>query len=260
MSLSIVQYLLGLLSGGIVGFSLGMFGGGGSILAVPLMVYLVGVANAHLAIGTSAFSVAANAGAGLVPHAFNGSVKWRCAGVFSVAGICGALVGSAIGKMVDGQKLLFLFALLMMVVGLLMFRARQDEGDAGAECTRDNAPKVVGYGAITGALSGFFGIGGGFLIVPGLMASTRMPILNAIGSSLVAVCAFGLTTALSYAFSGYVDWPLAITFIVGGVGGARIGFVAAKRTAASKGSLKVAFAVLIFVVAIYMIARSWSRL
>jgi hypothetical protein len=259
MSLSFAQYSLGLLSGGIVGFSLGMFGGGGSILAVPLMVYLVGVPNAHLAIGTSAFSVAANAGVGLVPHAFNGSVKWRCAVIFSAAGICGALVGSAIGEMVDGQKLLFFFALLMMVVGLLMFRARQDEGDAGADCTRGNAPKVVGYGAATGALSGFFGIGGGFLIVPGLIASTRMPILNAIGSSLVAVCAFGLTTALSYAVSGYVDWPLAITFIVGGVGGARIGFVAAKRTGASKGSLKVAFAVLIFIVGIYMIARSWSR-
>jgi uncharacterized membrane protein YfcA len=260
MSLTLIQYVLGLLSGGVVGFSLGMFGGGGSILAVPLMVYFVGVPNAHLAIGTSAFAVAVNAGTGLVPHAFNGSVKWRCAAIFSVAGVCGALVGSAIGKMVDGQKLLFLFALLMIVVGLLMFRSRQDEGDADAECTRDNAPKVVGYGAVTGALSGFFGIGGGFLIVPGLMASTRMPILNAIGSSLVAVCAFGLTTALSYALSGYVDWPLAITFIVGGVGGARIGFVAAKRTAASKGSLKIAFAVLIFVVAIYMIVRSWSRL
>lgn len=259
MNLEITQYLLGLLSGSIVGFSLGMFGGGGSILAVPLMVYLVGVPNAHVAIGTSAFSVAANAGAGLVPHALHGSVKWRCAAIFSIAGICGAFVGSAVGKMVDGQKLLFLFALLMMVVGLLMFRGRQHEGDANAECTRDNAPMVIGYGAATGILSGFFGIGGGFLIVPGLIASTGMPILNAIGSSLVAVCAFGLTTALSYAFSGFVDWPLAIAFIAGGVGGSRAGFVAAKRTAASKGALKITFAILIFAVAIYMIARSWNR-
>ena len=149
-----------------------------------------------------------------------------------------------------------LFALLMMVVGLLMFRGRQSQGDAGAECTRHNAPKVVGYGAATGALSGFFGIGGGFLIVPALMASTRIQILNAIGSSPIAVCAFGLATALSYALSGYVDWPLAIIFIVGGVGGARIGFATVERTATGKGSLKAAFAILIFVVAACMIALS----
>src|SRR3546814_5839415 len=89
--------------------------------------------------------------------------------------------------------------------------------DRGAACNRHNAPKVLGYGLGTGGFSGFFGIGGGFLIVPGLIASTRMPILNAVGTSLVAVTAFGLTTALSYAASGLVDWTLASVFIVGGL-------------------------------------------
>ena len=139
----------------------------------------------------------------------------------------GALLGSTLGKAIDGQKLLFLFALLMIVVGVLMVRGRGREGDPGAECNRENAPKVLGFGGVTGAFSGFFGIGGGFLIVPGLIASTGMPILNAIGSSLVAVTAFGLTTALNYAFSGLVDWPLAFVFVGGGIAGGVLGaFVA----------------------------------
>lgn len=256
MNLEPVQYGLGALSGGLVGFTLGMFGGGGSILAVPLMVYVVGVPSAHLAIGTSAFAVAANAFANLIGHWRLGNVKWRCAGVYSVAGVFGALAGSTLGKMVDGQKLLFLFALLMLVVGVLMFRKRGAEGNPGAQCSRENIHKVAGYGGLTGIFSGFFGIGGGFLIVPGLIASTGMPIIFAIGSSLVAVTAFGLTTALNYAISGYVDWLLAAIFIAGGVIGGLAGASLAKKLSSRKGMLNSLFAGLIFVVAAYMIYRS----
>jgi uncharacterized membrane protein YfcA len=255
-----LQYGLGVLSGSLVGFALGMFGGGGSILAVPLMVYLVGVPNPHVAIGTSAFAVAINAATGLVDHARHGMVKWRCAGLYSAAGIFGALVGSTLGKAFDGQKLLLLFAVLMLVVGVLMVRSRGNLGNAGAECTREKAPKVLGFGALTGIFSGFFGIGGGFLIVPGLIASTGMPIINAVGSSLVAVCAFGLTTALSYAFSGLISWPLAVLFIGGGVAGGQLGGFLARRMSANKGALNTLFAGLIFVVAFYMIYRGVGQL
>lgn len=262
MVLEPLQYALGAFSGSLVGFTLGLFGGGGSILAVPLMVYLVGVPNAHMAIGTSAFAVAANAATSLVNHARQGTVKWRCAGLYSVAGIVGATAGSTIGKAIDGEKLLFLFAILMLVVAILMFRGRGNVGTAGAECNREKAPKVLGYGAATGVFSGFFGIGGGFLIVPGLIASTGMPILNAIGSSLVAVAAFGLTTSVNYAVSGYVDWPLALVFVAGGIAGGFIGAKAAKGMSARKGALNVAFASLVSVVAVYMLVRStqsfWS--
>ncbi|WAP70356.1 sulfite exporter TauE/SafE family protein [Jiella pelagia] len=256
MILDPLQYVLGAFSGSLVGLTLGLFGGGGSILAVPLMVYLVGVPNAHMAIGTSAFAVAANAGTNLVSHARLGNVKWRCAAVYSVAGILGALLGSTLGKAIDGQKLLFLFALLMIVVGVLMFRNRGQLGNAGAECNRENAPKVLGFGGLTGIFSGFFGIGGGFLIVPGLVASTGMPMINAIGSSLVAVAAFGLTTALNYAFSGLVDWPLAFVFVAGGIVGGLLGTVVARWLSGKKGALNVAFAGLIFVVAVYMLYKS----
>ena len=262
MTLEPVQYLLGAGSGSLVGFTLGLVGGGGSILAVPLMVYLVGVASPHVAIGTSALAVAVNAGANLMPHARQGAVKWRCAGMFAAAGVAGAYAGSTLGKAFDGQKLLFLFALLMIVVGALMLKTRGDPGDPDAQCRRENAPTVLGYGAATGLFSGFFGIGGGFLIVPGLMASTGMPMRNAIGSSLVAVAAFGLTAALNYAVSGLVDWLLAAVFIGGGVVGGLAGAALSKRLSAHKGALNTIFALLIFAVAAYMLWRSaaaiWS--
>src|SRR5690606_14417367 len=139
MLLEPLQYLLGGASGSLVGFTLGLFGGGGSILAVPLMVYVVGVASPHIAIGTSAFAVAANAATGLITHARKGNVLWRCALIYTAAGILGALLGSTLGKAMDGQKLLFLFAILMAVVGVLMFRGRGNVGIPGATCTREKA-------------------------------------------------------------------------------------------------------------------------
>ena len=255
-----VQYVLGAASGSLVGFTLGLVGGGGSILAVPLMVYVVGVASPHVAIGTSALAVAANAGANLIPHARQGTIKWRCAGMYAAAGVIGAYGGSTLGKAFDGQRLLFLFAMLMLVIGALMLRNRGNVGNPEAQCRRENAPKVITYGGATGLFSGFFGIGGGFLIVPGRMASTSMPMVNAVGSSLVAVAAFGLTTALNYALSGLVDWGLAATFIGGGILGGVFGAATSKRLSARKGLLNSVFAVLIFAVAFYMLWKSWSAL
>jgi uncharacterized membrane protein YfcA len=256
MTLSLVQYLLGIGSGALVGFVLGLVGGGGSILAVPLMVYLVGVKSPHVAIGTSALAVAANALIGLFNHARAGHVMWRCAAVFAVAGIAGAAIGSTLGKAFDGQKLLFLFALLMIAVGILMLRRRSAAGNSEVKLGRDNAGKLVGYGLGAGAFSGFFGIGGGFLIVPGLTAATGMSMINAVGSSLLAVTTFGLTTAVNYAFSGLVDWALAVAFIAGGLAGSFAGTRLARRLSEKRGQLTVVFSALIFIVAAYMLWKS----
>lgn len=258
MTLDALQYGLGALSGSAVGFSLGMFGGGGSILAVPLMVYVVGVPNAHIAIGTSAFAVAANAFANMLSHARLGNVKWRCAAIYSTAGLVGAYLGSSLGKVVNGKQLILFFALLMLLVAVLMFRRRGHGGDPSAQCNRQNAPKVLSAGGVTGAFSGFFGIGGGFLIVPGLMASTSMPIINAVGTSLVAITIFGLTTAVNYSVSGLVNWPLAFIFVLGGAVGGFIGTRIARHVATKSGMLTSMFAGLVFVVGIYMIYRSIS--
>ena len=250
-----LQLLLGALSGSLVGFSLGLVGGGGSILAVPLMVYLVGVKNPHVAIGTSALAVAANAAIGLINHARQGHVVWRCGLMYAVAGIVGAFAGSTMGKAFDGQRLLFLFAIIMVVIAALMLMSRGNAGIEGAVCDRTNAPRVLTFGLGTGLFSGFFGIGGGFLIVPGLVASTDMIMINAVGTSLMAVTAFGVTTALNYAVSGLVDWPLAAVFVGGGAIGTFAGTRAAKRLSAG-GHLISVFAALIFAVAAYMLWKS----
>ncbi|MFP5297093.1 MAG: TSUP family transporter, partial [Alphaproteobacteria bacterium] len=136
--MDLLPSLLAVGSGSLVGFSLGLVGGGGSVLAVPLLVYLVGISNPHVAIGTSAVAVAANALLNLANHARAGTVKWRCAAVFTVAGVLGALAGAWFGRQVDGEKLLALFAVLMMVVAALMLRGRKGEGLADVRLGRDN--------------------------------------------------------------------------------------------------------------------------
>lgn len=254
--ITMMQGVLGLGSGALVGFSLGLVGGGGSILAVPLMVYVVGVNNPHVAIGTSAIAVAANAAINLGNHARGGNVHWSCALVFATAGILGALGGSMLGKQMDGQNLLAMFAILMLVIAVLMLKTRARVGAHRVAISSANTPALLGLGLVTGTLSGFFGIGGGFLIVPALMLATGMSIMSAISSSLVAVTAFGLTTALSYAWSGLVSWNLALVFIVGGVVGGLAGTAAARSLSLRRGALNVVFAIIIILVALYMLARN----
>ena len=254
--IGVAEGLVDAAAGSLVGFSLGLVGGGGSILAVPLLIYVVGVTDPHLAIGTSAVAVAVNAAINLGSHARSGRVKWPCALVFAVAGMIGAALGSIAGKATNGQHLLALFAVLMLVIAVLMLRRRGAIGDAEVRLGRGNAGKIAAVGLGSGALAGFFGIGGGFLIVPGLMFSTGMPMLNAVASSLVAVTAFGLTTAGSYAASGLVDWPLALLFVAGGLAGGFGGAALAAHLAERRGALNVAFATGIIAVAGYMLVRS----
>lgn len=256
-SVLLTQALLAILCGSLVGFSLALIGGGGSILATPLVLYVVGVHDPHVAIGTSALAVAVNAFANLMPHARAGHVRWKVAFVFAATGIVGAYVGSSLGKAINGQHLLVLFALLMLVVAGLMLRGR---GNAGANRypLPHMYPRLGAVGLGAGGLSGFFGIGGGFLIVPGLIAATGMAMINAVGSSLVAVTTFGLTTAVNYALSGLVDWWLALAFIAGGFAGSLFGTRLACRLTASRDRLTVVFAGLIFIVAAYMLWNSYA--
>ena len=258
--MTIAHIILSIISGSLVGFTLALIGGGGSIIAVPLFIYVVGVKSPHIAIGTSAIAVAASAAANLVDHARAQTVKWSCALVFAASGIVGAAGGAQLGKMVEGGRLVMLFGALMIVIGLAMLRPRKSGGDPDVALTRENLPRLlpllIGFGVLVGALSGFFGIGGGFLIVPGLIGATAMPLINAIGSSLVSVTAFGLTTAASYAWSGFVDWPLAGLFILGGAAGGLVGIKLAKHLAGHKNMLSFTFAGIVITVGIYVVSRS----
>lgn len=252
--------LAALVCGGVIGLILGLVGGGGSILAVPLLLYVVGVGSPHAAIGTAAVAVSVNALASLIGHAGAGRVKWRCAGVFAVSGMIGAAMGAELGKAIDGKRLLVLFGMLMIGVGLSMLRKRRAAESPDVRLTRASAakllPRLVPIGLGVGLAAGFFGIGGGFLIVPGLILATAMPLPYAIGTSLVVVSALGLTTATSYALSGLVDWPITALLVAGGVGGTIAGVALGRTLSARKGLLERGFAGVVIAVGGYVIATS----
>lgn len=260
--MDLLHAALAVLCGGLVGFTLGLIGGGGSILATPLLLYVVGL-GPHEAIGTGALAVSVNAFANFGGHARKGNVRWQSAIVFALVGVVGAAIGSSLGKSFDGKRLLFLFAILMVVIGVLMLRrGRRDAARAGSGAAaeergaRRSIPLVSAAALAVGTLSGFFGIGGGFLIVPGLLFSTGMPMIFAVGSSLLAVGSFGLTTAVNYATSGLVDWPVAGAYIAGGLGGGLLGMTLAVRLATRRAALNQVFAALVFAVAAYMLYRN----
>lgn len=247
-------------SGLLVGLVLGLLGGGGSILAVPLLLYVVGVGDPHTAIGTSAVAVAASAGINLILHARQGTIKWPCAIAFAASGSLGALAGASLGKAVDGQKLLLAFAVAMFGVGISMLLRKPDSGNADVHISPRLAARLIPTGFFTGMASGFFGIGGGFLIVPGLIGATNMLMLNAVGSSLVAVTAFGAATAASYAVSGHVLWNVAGWFILGGLVGGLVGVRLCGILAERKALLTRVFAVFIFATAAYIAYKAWAAL
>jgi uncharacterized membrane protein YfcA len=246
---------LALGSGGLIGLVLGLIGGGGSILAVPLLVYLVGMSSPHAAIGTAAVAVAVNAATGLGLHARRSKIRWPCALVFSVAGVAGAFAGAAAGKSVDGQQL----GLLMVLVGGLMLRPKRQAANASPWLTRETAshllPRLAFLGIGVGLLSGFFGIGGGFLIVPGLMLAANMDLKEAASASLVAVMAFGLASASSYAWSGMIDWPVAGLLIAGGAVGAIVGTRANTALAERRRLLTRVFAWFVIAAGLYVSGR-----
>ena len=241
---------------------LGLVGGGGSIIAVPLLLYVVGVTSPHLAIGTSAIAVSLSAATNLVSHARRGMVKWPCAMSFSAAGVAGAWAGSSLAMRVPGDALLGLFGLLMTIVGIVMLLRKDAEGNPGIRLSfstaREILPLLLGVGFAVGALSGFFGIGGGFLIVPGLMLATGMPIAYAIGTSLVAISIFGATTAANYAVSGLVDWRIAGLFILGGVLGGILGSFAGHGLSSHKGLLNLFFAGFVMLTGLYITLNTFG--
>jgi LPXTG-motif cell wall-anchored protein len=258
--MALVPGIAALLSGVLIGLILGLVGGGGSILAVPLLVHAVGVQDPHLAIGTAAAAVATNAAAGIVSHARAANVRWPCGLVFAAAGVVGAALGAEVGKAFDGERLLFLFGLLMIGIGASMLRKRKRELDPNVRLTRANArhmlPRLISSGLLVGLLAGFFGIGGGFLIVPALIFAAGLPINLAIGTSLVVVAALGATTAISYALSGLVSWPLFGVLIVGGAAGSALGARAGRALLGKKRVLEHGFAAIVILVGAYVTAKA----
>jgi uncharacterized membrane protein YfcA len=178
--------------------------------------------------------------------------------VFGGAGLAGSLVGAQFAKMVDGQVLLAWFGVAMAAVAVSMLLPQRGQGDPDVRLSRALTLKLAPVGLLVGLAAGFFGIGGGFLIVPGLMAATGMTLAHAAASSLVSVVLFGAATSTSYAASGLVDWPVFAALVAGG----GVGALAARPVARALSSHMLLgrrlFASMVLATAAYVIWRSIS--
>jgi uncharacterized membrane protein YfcA len=264
-------------SGGAVGLALGLTGGGGSIFAVPLLIYVVGLAPAR-AMPISLVAVAISAGVGGVQSVRKRLPVWQPTVLFALGGVLGAPLGILVAKYIDGRLLVGGFALLALTVGSLMWRSalrsptkadtapsQIDDPSAGWICTLapsgqmrfslSCAAALTTIGAGTGFLSGVFGIGGGFLIVPALVLITRMEVHRAIATSLLIIAAIGSSGAFSAVLHGQLDWAVLAPFAGGGAAGIVAGRLLAGRLAGPK--LQQIFAVTIVCVGAGMLIDSF---
>ncbi|MCL6015356.1 MAG: sulfite exporter TauE/SafE family protein [Candidatus Thermoplasmatota archaeon] len=258
-TISEVQIILSIISGVLVGFSLGLIGGGGSILAIPLLIYFVGFDHPHIVIGTTALAVGVNAYLNLIPHTLKKHVNYKIGLEFTIPGIVGVLIGSELGLLTPGNDLLFFFSFLMIGIAIYMLKRKcidLSEVQRKISSSTKSLEILILTGLIVGFASGYFGIGGGFLIVPGLLFGGGLNILQAVGTSLMAVGTFGVITAARYAISGDLDIVISALFIVGGIFGGWFGARLAGRV--PKRRLTQMFAIIVIIVAFYIMYQNYG--
>jgi uncharacterized membrane protein YfcA len=254
--------LIALLSGLVVGGSLGLTGGGGSIFAVPLLVYALGFAPSA-AIGLSLAMVGLTAGFGAALRLGKAEIDWRAGLVFAVAGMVWAPAGAWLGRQLPPTVLLSGFALLMLFVGARMWRRRSGEGAGPGPCvtTGDGRPgfgcyaRLLAAGTAAGVLSGLFGVGGGFIIVPALLYVTGMSLHRAIATSLLVIFLISVSGVASSVVHG-TPWPwrVAAAFVAGGLGGMTAGSAIRNRLPARQ--LQKVFAAAMWFVAVFMLVKN----
>ena len=245
--------------GAAVGLVLGALGGGGSVLTVPALVFVLGLTAQEATTG-SLIIVGITAAAAAIGHARSGHVQWKRGLLLAAAGVPAALLGTAANRLVDQDVLLLAFAALMLVaaIGMLITSPGSDD-DAPGE--RDAGPsggrlwlRVLWAGLLIGALTGFFGVGGGFVIVPVLVVALHFPIAAAVGTSLVVIALnSGVSLAARFG-SASVAWEVIAPFTAAAVVGSFAGKRVADRLPAT--SLTRAFAVLLVLVAGYVAVRA----
>ncbi|MCV7346139.1 sulfite exporter TauE/SafE family protein [Mycolicibacterium rhodesiae] len=246
---------LALALGAAIGVLLGLLGGGGSILAVPALVYVLGL-GIEQAIPMSLIVVGTASAVGALPKIRAGQVQWRLAAIFAAAGIPATFVGTAIGRHLPESALLIGFAVVMVVAGI---RLLQDNGDTGTACKvgdaginwRRCAPRSIPAGFLVGLLTGLFGVGGGFLIIPALVLMLGVEIPIAIGTSLLIIVVNSAAGFVSHLSVGGIDWAITGAF----VGTAIVGSLVAAHlgTRLDTRRLQHWFAYLVFAVAGYVL-------
>jgi uncharacterized membrane protein YfcA len=208
----------------LVGVALGLLGGGGSILTVPLLAYVAGM-EAKQAIATSLLVVGTTSAVAAISHARAGRVQWRTGLIFGAAGMAGAYGGGLLAHYIPGSVLLIGFAVMMIATAVAMLRGRTEVGPADPH-HRIPVPKVVAEGLIVGLVTGLVGAGGGFLVVPALALLGGLPMPIAVGTSLVVIAMKSFAGFAGYLNSVSIDWRLAAMVtaaaVVGALAGARL--------------------------------------
>jgi uncharacterized protein len=250
--------LLAILFGTLIGLLLGLVGGGGSILTVPILVYVIGQ-DVHAATATSLVIVGLTALSGAVPHARAGRVALPTAVAFGAAGVIGAFAGAWLNARVEGPLILFLFGVLMLVVAARMAFGRTLHGSEIQQALkRELHLPVLVAGLIVGTMTGFFGVGGGFLIVPALVLALGFPMRLAVGTSLVVIAINSGAGVLAHLGTGGFNLSVALLFVIGGFAGGLLGGHFADRI--DEGKLSRGFAALVALVGFYLIVRNGGML
>ena len=260
----VVLVLLGLLIGAV----LGGLGGGGAILTVPALVYVVGQ-SASDATTSSLVIVGATAGFGVLPYLKSKRVRWGTGLTFGIVGLPAAWLGTLLNRRVDENVLLLAFSVLMVVAALAMIGVvtpggDDDDEDEDAANEHDDEPRKPSRMAITatalavGLLTGFFGVGGGFVVVPALVLVLRLPIQLAVGTSLVIVALNSATSLAARIGAANFDWGIIVPFTLAAMIATFLGKRVADRLPATQ--LKQGFAFLLILVAAYTAWQSATGL
>ena len=247
------QVIIPLIFGFLVGLALGLVGGGGSILTVPILVYIMGE-SIHLATGTALAIVGANALVGAWDHGRAGRVHFPIALFFGGAGIVGAFVGTWFNHLISGRIILLGFAVLMLIAAVAMVQIRLDRQQV-VPLQIAWSWRILGTGVLVGVLTGFFGVGGGFLIVPALVLLLGLPMRLAVGTSLVIIAINAAAALVGHIRFGGIDLLVTLLFVLGGAGGSILGSRVSTRL--DEHLLRIGFAVLIVLVALVVIARTF---
>jgi uncharacterized membrane protein YfcA len=238
---------------GAVGVSLGALGGGGSILMVPILVYVAALP-AQQAIPISLIVVGATSLIGAGAHYWRGNFHLQTAFLFGASGIVGSYTGSYLTHLFSDRVLLGIFAALMVIVGSAMLRQRPQ----AEESTRCSTGRCLVSGFIVGVLTGFLGVGGGFLIVPALIMFAGLPAQKAVGTSLAIITLSAAGGVVGQMKKTTVDWPLAAQFAAPAIVGMFGGFAVAEKLAGRK--LQKVFAGFIIILGVVIGALTASGL
>ena len=244
--------------GAVIGILLGLLGGGGSILAVPALVYGTGLPLA-VAVPTSLLVVGISSATAVLPRLRARQIQWRLAAVVGGAGAMAAFAGAAVNRLLDPRIVLVGFAVLMVAAGIRMLR---DQNEAGGDCAlpggginwRGCLPKSIAVGLAVGFLTGLFGVGGGFLIIPALVLLLGLPMPLAVGTSLAIIVINSAAGFAAHAGDAPIDYRIAAAFTAAAIIGSLAAGRLARRLPARR--LQRAFAYLVFAVAAFVVIQA----